>query len=159
MDNLYDRNGPNHMRDAEQLGQYRSNSADATRTITMASSASFPTHTNMTDVFNRQLKNKVKLINKIVIYRVISYWLRYGSKVCCIGPRPKAVGQYSRSRTRSCSNNFSAVLNIFLFFFFLQEGGGGGGGGGGGAEGCLRQKLENIIRAYITPDINFTRLI
>ena len=69
------------------------------------------------------------------------------------------MAQYSRSRTRSCSKHFSAVLNIFLFFFFLRGGGGGGGGGRVEAEGCLGQKLENIIRAYITPNINFIRLI
>ena len=26
------------------------------------------------------------------------------AEVCCIGPRPKAVGQYSRSRTRNWAN-------------------------------------------------------
>ena len=34
-----------------QLGQHRRNSADTTRPITMTSSASFPTHTNMANVF------------------------------------------------------------------------------------------------------------
>ena len=34
-----------------------------------------------------------------VIYQVISYWPSYGSAVCCIGRRPKAMDQYSRSRT------------------------------------------------------------
>ena len=41
-----------------------------------------------------------KLINKIVINQVISYWPSYGSSVGCIGPRISALGQYSRSRTR-----------------------------------------------------------
>ena len=36
-----------------------------------------------------------------VINQVISYWPSYGSEVCCIGPRLKAVGQYSRSRIRN----------------------------------------------------------
>ena len=39
-----------------------------------------------------------------VINQVISYWPNYGSEVCCIGPRPKAMGQYSKSRTRNWAN-------------------------------------------------------
>ena len=35
-----------------------------------------------------------------VINQVMSYWPSYGSSFCCIGPRPKAVSQYSRTRTR-----------------------------------------------------------
>ena len=45
--------------------------------------------------------SKIKLINKIVINQVITYWPSYGFKVCCIGPRP---GQYSRPRTRNWAN-------------------------------------------------------
>ena len=43
-----------------------------------------------------------KLINKIVINQVISYWPNYGSSVGCIGPRPS--DQYSRPRTRNWAN-------------------------------------------------------
>ena len=52
------------------------------------------------------------------------------------------MAQYSRSRTRSCSKHFSAVLNIFLFFFFLRGGGGGGGRGAGGGGGVPRTKTR-----------------
>ena len=45
-----------------------------------------------------------KLINKIIINQVISYWPSYGSSVGCIGPRLK--GQYSRPRTRNWANTF-----------------------------------------------------
>ena len=45
-----------------------------------------------------------KLINKIVINQVISYWPSYGSSLGCIGPRPPASGQYSRPRTRNSAN-------------------------------------------------------
>ena len=59
---LYSKSGSNHMNDKlgrykavrpiqMQLGQYRNNSDDTTWLITMTSSASFPTHTNMADVF------------------------------------------------------------------------------------------------------------
>ena len=59
---LYGKNGPNHMSDEigqyratrpiqTLLGQYKRNSADTTRPITKMLSASFPTHTNMADVF------------------------------------------------------------------------------------------------------------
>ena len=47
----------------------------------------------MADVFQsifqkkKKKKNTVKLINKIVINQVISFWPSYGSSICCIGPR------------------------------------------------------------------------
>ena len=59
-----------------QLGQYRRNSADTTRPITTDDRHLLlllqPMKTWRT-CFNRQLKYKVKLINKIVISQVISY--------------------------------------------------------------------------------------
>ena len=75
-----------------------------TRPITMASSASFPAHTNMADVFKSTIQNKVKLINKIVINQVISYWRSYGSSICFIG----------RPRTRkwaNTNNNITLLLD------------------------------------------------
>ena len=51
--------------------------------------------------FDQQFKHKVKLINKIVINQVISYWPSYVSSFCCIGAWPSASGQYSRPRTHN----------------------------------------------------------
>ena len=39
-----------------------------------------------------------------IINQVILYWPSYGSSICCIGPRQKAVGQYNRSRSRKWAN-------------------------------------------------------
>ena len=41
-----------------------------------------------------------KLINKIVINQVISYWPSYGSEVCCIGPRPTSPRSAELARSR-----------------------------------------------------------
>ena len=39
--------------------------------------------------------------NKMLLIKEFRIGLVMGKEVCCIGPRPKAVGQYSRSRTRN----------------------------------------------------------
>ena len=69
-----------------QLGYYRRNSADMTRPITMTSSASFPTIRTLQKLINRQFKNKIKLINKIVINQVNDHGLRPWANTADQGP-------------------------------------------------------------------------
>ena len=53
-------------------------------------------------------------ISTFLVNQVISYWPSYGSEVCCIGPRPKAVGQYSRSRTLTGPIRNYLINDIFF---------------------------------------------
>ena len=50
-------------------------------------------------LFKKKTDNKCRLKDTERDNQVILYWPCYMSEVCCIGPRPKAKGQYSRSRT------------------------------------------------------------
>lgn len=53
------------------------------------------------------------LVDKIVHNQAISHWPSYRSSDCCIGPRPMALGQYSRPWTCSWTNmKFTLVQSI-----------------------------------------------
>ena len=121
-------------------GQYRRNSAYMTRPI-------LPIQTWQT-CFNRQFKYKVKLINKIVINQVISYWRCYGSSVCYIG----------RPRTRkwaNTNNNITLLLDYHRRRKVKNIGGGGGQGleywgregrgGGGQGGGAISQQAHDVV--------------